>query len=234
MKLGTPVHIPDQEVAILEALALGPSAPRAGVAEPEASAEQDTVWATLRLADGTRRRLPAAALDTDVVPYRLLHSSSPAADEADESSPAPTGTGQAGIEPTGVEPADPIVLPLVAEHLDVDKRQVITGEVAVHIHTDVHQETIDLTLARQQVRVERRAVGREVERREPPREEADRLIVPIYEEVPVVERRLILREEIHLIREEDTTPYHDTLPLRRDRATVTRTAGDTAAAEAGS
>jgi uncharacterized protein (TIGR02271 family) len=121
---------------------------------------------------------------------------------------------------------DEMVLPLIEEALRVGKRRVETGRVRVSVATDTEERLVRETLRSERVEVERVTVDRELAAGEPAplaRREADgTLVVPVLEEVLVIERRLVLREEIRLrtIAAEDTVEQPVT--LRRQRAKVER------------
>src|SRR5436305_15205604 len=91
-------------------------------------------------------------------------------------------------------------IPLVEEHVTVNKRVVETGRVRIRTVVDERLARVRTDLERDDVTVERVAVNREVA--EPPqtREENGVLIVPILEEVVVIEKRLFLKEELHVHR----------------------------------
>jgi hypothetical protein len=71
--------------------------------------------------------------------------------------------------------------------------------------------------------VERVAIGRVVDAVPPVRHEGDVTILSVVEEVVVVERRLVLKEEVHLRRVQTTERYVETVTLREQDITVTRT-----------
>jgi stress response protein YsnF len=54
------------------------------------------------------------------------------------------------------------------------------------------------------------------------REEGDVLIVPILEEIMVVEKRLVLKEELRIRRTRSTRPERQTHRLRRETVAVER------------
>jgi len=119
-----------------------------------------------------------------------------------------------------------VVLPLIEEALRVGKRQVEIGRVRVSIATDTEERLVRETLRSERVEVERVAVGRELTAGEPAplarREKDGTLVVPVLEEMLVIERRLVLREELRLrtVAAEDTVEQHVT--LRRQRVEVER------------
>lgn len=117
-----------------------------------------------------------------------------------------------------------IVIPLIAEELRVTTEQVATGGVRVHQTVTERQEDVRVALLRDHVDVERVAVNRLVEGTTAPavRQEGDVMVVPLLEEVVVVEKRLMVREElrIHLRRVQEE--HTETVTLRREEAHVER------------
>jgi uncharacterized protein (TIGR02271 family) len=115
-------------------------------------------------------------------------------------------------------------IPLVQEHLTVDKRAVETGRVRIHTVIDEKLMRVAEDLERDDVTIERVAVNREVT--EPPRtrEEDGVLIVPIVEEVVVVEKRLVLKEELHVRRSRKRERVDAAVRVKSMRAEVQRVA----------
>jgi uncharacterized protein (TIGR02271 family) len=111
---------------------------------------------------------------------------------------------------------------VVAEQLSVEKRVREVGQVAVHVEPHVEQQVLDVPLLEDSVEVKRVAVNRFIEEPVPVREEGDVTIVPVFEEVLVVEKRLMLKEEIHLIRRKVATHQRKTFSVRKEEAHVLR------------
>ncbi|MEW6760005.1 MAG: DUF2382 domain-containing protein [Pseudomonadota bacterium] len=120
---------------------------------------------------------------------------------------------------------DGLRIPIVEEQLALETRVVETGR-GVRIHKTVSEQpvTIDERLVREAVEVRRVPVDRLVEGSgtPAPRYEGDTLIVPVLEEVLVVERRLRVKEELHITRNRIEERYHDTVPLKAERVEVER------------
>jgi uncharacterized protein (TIGR02271 family) len=106
--------------------------------------------------------------------------------------------------------------------LSVDKRVHEVGRVVVHVEPRVEQQVLELPLLEESVEVKRVAVNRFVEAVSPPRDEGDVTIVPVFEEVLVVEKRLMLKEEIHLVRRRVATRQRQTFAVRKEEAHVLR------------
>lgn len=117
---------------------------------------------------------------------------------------------------------DPPSLELIEETLTVAKRQVVTGRVRVNVQTLTVEEIARADLSGESVEVTRVPIGRLVDAAPPTRVEGDVTIIPILEEVLVVETRLNLREEVHIRRRTTVETVEAPVQLRRQRAAVER------------
>lgn len=113
-------------------------------------------------------------------------------------------------------------IPLVEERLEVAKRAVESGRVRVHVTVEERQETITEELLRDDVEIER--VPRNVPLAEMPhvRLEGNVTIVPVVEEMIVVEKKLVLVEEIHIRRHSGTERREIPVTIRSEQARVER------------
>lgn len=113
-------------------------------------------------------------------------------------------------------------IPLVEERLSVEKREVESGHVNVRISVDEREENISVDLAKDEVEVER------VPRNEPLTEipavryEGETTIIPVVEEVAVVEKRLMLVEEIHVRKKSVSRTEEIETVVRSETASVER------------
>ncbi|HEY8610313.1 MAG TPA: DUF2382 domain-containing protein [Roseomonas sp.] len=120
------------------------------------------------------------------------------------------------------EAPDETVVPIVEETLHVGKRLVETGRVRVSLSTEVEEEILRGTLRTRHAEVERRPVGRTVTEVPRVRQEGDVVIIPVVEEVLVVEKRLVLKEEIHLRLNSKDVEIEQPATRRVQRAVVER------------
>jgi stress response protein YsnF len=97
--------------------------------------------------------------------------------------------------------------------------------------TRTRDHLIDEVLARTSVEVNRVPIGRLIDTMPAIKEEGDFTIVPIVEETLVVERRLMLKEELHIRRMQTTERYQQTVKLRYQTAEVTRTSAQNPTAD---
>jgi stress response protein YsnF len=126
-------------------------------------------------------------------------------------------------------PLGETVIPFAEEMVAVSKREVETGRVQVALTTEAETVIARETLRGRRVEVERVPVGRTLPEGDPPPqswEEGDTLVIPVVEEVAVVVKRLVLREEVRLRFVATETPFEEEVTVRRQRATVDRTAHD--------
>lgn len=133
------------------------------------------------------------------------------------------GTEQLTQEVTGEQT---VVMPVVEETVRVQTRVRETG--AVEIRKSVHERTevVDLPIHAEEVEVQRVAINRFVEAPVPVRHDGDTMIISLLEEVLVVEKRLMLREEVHVktVRKELHNPQE--VLLRTEEVEVVRKPGN--------
>lgn len=117
-----------------------------------------------------------------------------------------------------------ITVPKLQEELRVEVREVDTGGVRVHKTVNEQAHQIDEHLLRDDVDVRHVPIDRIVSLSEAPvaRQEGDTLIVPILEEVLVVEKRCRIKEEIHITRSQRTEHHVETVVLRSEDVTIER------------
>ena len=140
----------------------------------------------------------------------------------------PTHLFQAKADGTYFLPLDAAaastVVPLAREELEVHRRTVETGRVRVVKTVRTEEQVVDLPITRRELAIERVPIERFVS--EPPavRQEGNVTIVPVLEEVLVVEKRLMLREEVRLTMVQTESHEPRTVTLRIEEAHVERVA----------
>ncbi|MGI4742417.1 MAG: YsnF/AvaK domain-containing protein [Janthinobacterium lividum] len=121
-----------------------------------------------------------------------------------------------------LDDALPVVVPVVAEFLHVEKQTVETGRVVLHKTVHVESQTVDVPLREEQVQVQRVAVNRYVDEAPAVRYEGDTMIVPVMREELVVTKRLLLVEELHVHTQVLTSHAPQTVELRREEVSYER------------
>jgi stress response protein YsnF len=118
-----------------------------------------------------------------------------------------------------------IVLPVIEEKVRVETHPQLSGTVEIRKTVHERTEVVDLPLHSQEVEVNRVAINRFVDAPVPLRYDGDTMIISLLEEVLVVEKRLLLREEVHVktVRKELHNPQE--VLLREEHVDVVRTPG---------
>jgi uncharacterized protein (TIGR02271 family) len=115
-------------------------------------------------------------------------------------------------------------IPAVQEALSVGRRTVETGRVRIRKEIATRTVQVEAPLVQERVVIERVPIDREVDRDAPPavREENGVLVVPVLEEVLVVERRLVLKEELRVTRLREESRVVQDVALAEERVIVER------------
>jgi len=114
------------------------------------------------------------------------------------------------------------VLPVIEEQLVTDSRPVKTGSIRVEKHVERRIRRVDVPLLKETVEVKRVPVNRVVDVAPAIRRIGDAIVVPVVEEQVTVTRRLVLKEEVHLVRRRSRERTVKEIPIERERAVVRR------------
>ena len=132
---------------------------------------------------------------------------------------AAQGGGGDAAAPPGKET---VVLPVIAEKLDVQKQRVESGGVRIKKIVHEREEIVDEPLIREEVQVKRVPVNRVVDAPIPIRHVGNTMVISLMEEVLVVEKRLMLKEELYITKGEIETHKPQRVILRSEEATIER------------
>jgi uncharacterized protein (TIGR02271 family) len=116
----------------------------------------------------------------------------------------------------------PLVLPVIEEALEVHTSPVETGRVRIRKVVHEREEIVDPPLLHDEVVVERVPINRVIDGPISVRSEEDTLVIPLLEEVLVVEKRLLLKEEVRITKRRVETHMPQRVTLRREEAVVER------------
>jgi uncharacterized protein (TIGR02271 family) len=115
------------------------------------------------------------------------------------------------------------VIPVIEERARVDKKVIETG--SVYIYKDVHEEeiSVDIPFTHEEVDIERVPVNQYADDMPPPvRYEGDKTIIPVLKEVLVVEKKIMVVEELHITKRKIETHNTQQINLRREELKVDR------------
>jgi len=113
-------------------------------------------------------------------------------------------------------------IPLHVEEISVSRREIKKANVQVALVTETREQLLDEELTHVRVEIERVPIDRTIEAVPPIRQEGDITIIPVVEEIVVVERRLVLKEEVRVRRVSTKEQHQETVVLRQQEAVVTR------------
>jgi len=122
-------------------------------------------------------------------------------------------------------PEEQGTVPVVREELAVGKRTVETGEgIRVTKTVSERQQVVDEVLAKEDVAVERVSVNRVVDAANIPgiRQEGSTIIVPVLEEILVVEKRTFVKEELRITSTRREVREPEKFVLRSEEVSVER------------
>ena len=111
---------------------------------------------------------------------------------------------------------------LYSEDVTLEKIVGETGRLKIAKRTRTREAVVDSELLREEAIVETVPKGHQVFEMPVTRTEGDTMIIPVIEEVIHVEKRLILKEEIHITRRKTAKRFYDTVTLRHQEAVVSR------------
>lgn len=118
---------------------------------------------------------------------------------------------------------DAITIPVIEESLQITKREVEMGRIRLTKTVHEREEMFDEPLAQEEANVERVAVNRVVEGPLPEaRYEGETLVIPLFEEVLVVEKKVMLKEELRITKKRFETRTPQPVVLRSEQVNIER------------
>jgi uncharacterized protein (TIGR02271 family) len=120
------------------------------------------------------------------------------------------------------EERNDIVIPVVEEEVVAGARPVKSGGVRVDKHVDQRIRRVQVPLLHEEVEVRRVPVNKVVKEAPSVRRQGEVVIVPVVEEELIITKRLVLKEEIHLITRRTKDRFVKDVTVDRERAVVHR------------
>lgn len=115
------------------------------------------------------------------------------------------------------------VIPVIEEQLMIDKRVVEKGRVRISKKVRETDETVNIPLVQENVQVERVPINQFIAEAPPPvRYEGNVMIIPVLREVVIVEKRLVLVEELRVTKQQTQTQETQKIRLRKEEVNVKR------------
>lgn len=122
----------------------------------------------------------------------------------------------------GVRDAEVATIPLVEERLLVGKREVESGRVRIRVDVNEREERVIQDLERDEVTIERVPCNERLSEIPHVRLEGSVTVIPVVEEVVVVEKALMLVEEIRVHRASASERSEIPVTVRSEEAVIER------------
>ena len=180
------------------------------VARPDADVNVDIL--TVALAGSDRHvDIPVSAVDlTASTVDRVVLAVPAAAITGEDVAPSQSTSGErVGVEET-------VTVPLVEEELTARTHERELGSVRINKRVETRPAQVTTDVGHEEVTVERVAINQPIDAAPESRFEGDTLVIPVVEEVLVTEKRLMLREEVHIRRQWVTEPVTVEDTVRRE------------------
>ena len=114
-------------------------------------------------------------------------------------------------------------MPVIQEDLQVRKREIEIGRVRLTKTVNEREDIVDEPLMQDEVVVQRIPINRVVDGRMPDvRYEGETMIIPLFEEVMVMEKRVVLKEELRITKRRFETRNPQSVTLRSEEVNVER------------
>ncbi len=128
----------------------------------------------------------------------------------------------ADLFPADRHQADTTVIPVVQEELAVRKQAVETGKVRVIKNVVEQEEVVTEPVYAETIEIERVPVHRVIDAPVSIRHEGAKTIIPVMKEVIVVQKQLMLTEEIHISKARTQSYDTQEVTLRREEVRIER------------
>lgn len=114
-------------------------------------------------------------------------------------------------------------IPVIEEDLKIDIQSVETSKT--RIYKQVHEEnvTVDIPIVHEKIDVQRIAKNISVESVPEVRYEGDTMIIPVIKEEIVVQKKLVLVEEIHITKHKTEEHEPQQVKLRKEEIQINKT-----------
>lgn len=138
----------------------------------------------------------------------------------------PQQTGEENKERV-LKPGEQLIVPVIEEQLKIDKKIIETGKV--QIKKVVHEETDSYTVpyVEEQVNIERISKNIFVDEVPPAiRYEDDVMIISVLQEVAVIEKKMMLVEEVRVTKIKTQRKETHEVVLKKEEIEITRSSAD--------
>jgi len=111
-------------------------------------------------------------------------------------------------------------LNVLQEQVNIDKKIVESGKVVIHKKVHKEDKDVEVPVSHEEVEIKKVTVNKYVTEAPDVRYEGNTTIIPVIKEVAVIEKKLLLVEEIHVIKHVVEQTEEHVVPLRKEEIQV--------------
>ena len=116
----------------------------------------------------------------------------------------------------------PLTINIIEEQLHLDKKLVEKAKIEITKKIIEKNETASINLFSEDVEIKKVPVNTYVTETPVVRHEGNVIIIPVVKEVMVIEKKLLLVEEVHITKHTTTKEHTETVGLKKQEVTVNR------------
>lgn len=128
--------------------------------------------------------------------------------------------GRSGNRPETSDNTGKLSIPVIEEQLNVDRKIVETGKYRVKKTVRQEDFSEDIPTIHEKVDIRRIQINKYVDSMPDVRYEGDTTIIPVIKEVVVVEKKLMLIEEIHITRTSNEVSVNVKDKIRKEKIEI--------------
>ena len=111
-------------------------------------------------------------------------------------------------------------LNVLQEQVNIDKKIVESGKVVINKKVHKEDKDVEVPVSHEEVEIKKVTINKYVTEAPDVRYEGNTTIIPVIKEVAVIEKKLLLVEEIHVIKHVVEKTEEHIVPLRKEEIQV--------------
>jgi uncharacterized protein (TIGR02271 family) len=115
---------------------------------------------------------------------------------------------------------DPLSFNVLHEQVSIYKETVVSGKVVIRKNVHEENEMITVPVSHEEVKIKKVTINKYVDAAPEIRYEGETTIIPVIKEVLIVEKKLLLVEEVHVTKHVVTQTTEHTVPIRKEEVSV--------------
>ncbi len=111
-------------------------------------------------------------------------------------------------------------LNVLQEQVNINKKTIESGKVIIHKKVHEENKNIEVPVSHEEVEIKKVSINKYVTEAPVIRYEGNTTIIPVMKEVAVIEKKLLLVEEVHVTKHAVNKTEERTVPLRKEEIEV--------------